>query len=217
MSIKAYCQQPGGLFIGYAVDMIAPTLIYFTLHALGLSPLWGMAFGCSAAALTTAVNTVKQGRLDRVGLLVLLEIAGSIAFVLLVRDPRLLTLRAALYMEIGGIYVCATSSRGKPVTYSGARAMAARKDPERGAVFDKVWEESSAFRLVLRRSAIACGVAFAAIGILRVVSVYSVPGDRVSLLSNGAQVAIIGSLIAFSALAGRQLGEIADAQISAKT
>ena len=205
--------NPTSVFVGYIVDVVAPMATYFVLNALGVTPVLGLVFGCTVALASTARNTIIQRKIDRVGLLVVLEVAVSVALMFLIKDPRLFMAKPAVYMEIGGVYLICTSFRAKPMNYEGVRGMAARKDPQRGVAVDKAWEESSRFRSMVRASAIAWGIAFIADGVLRVLVVYSVGVQRAWLLSNVPHIIIIGLLIGFSAMMGKRMAAVVDAQI----
>jgi hypothetical protein len=212
VAMKNRPSNPSRVFIGYIVDVVAPMATYFLLNALGVPPLLGMAFGCAVALASTARNTFIQRKIDRVGLLVVLEVAVSVGLMFLIKDPRLLMAKPAVYMEIGGFYLLATSIKGKPMNYEGVRGMAARKDPARGEAVDKAWDESPRFRSMVRMSAIAWGIAFIADGVLRILVVYSVGVQKAWLLSNVPHMIIICLLIVFSALAGKRMAALVDAQ-----
>ena len=68
------------VFLGYLADIVLPMVLYFVLHRLGFSDLAALAAGIAVALIATIANTVRRGKIDRVGIIVLLEIALSIAF-----------------------------------------------------------------------------------------------------------------------------------------
>lgn len=212
LAMKNPQSNPTSVFVGYILDIVAPMATYFVLNALGVSPVLGLVLGCAVALASTARNTIIHRKIDRVGLLVVLEVAVSVGLMFLIKDPRLLMAKPAVYMEIGGVYLLCTSFRGKPMNYEGVRGMAARKDALRGDAVDKAWEESPRFRSMVRGSAIAWGIAFIADGILRVLVVYSVGVQRAWLLSNVPHVVIICLLIGFSALMGKRMAALVDEQ-----
>jgi hypothetical protein len=210
LAVKKNTEDPSRILVGYVLDVFAPMAAYFILDRLGAPPSIGLAIGCSVALASTARNTIQQRRIDRVGLLVVLEVAVSIGLIFWVRDQRILLSRPALYMEIAGFYLLATTFKGKPINFEGVRSMAARKDPARAMLVDHAWETSAAFRSMVRFSAISWALAFIADGVIRILVVYSVGLKEAWLLSNVPHLVIICLLIGFSALIGKRMAALVD-------
>ncbi|HEY7305322.1 MAG TPA: VC0807 family protein [Bryobacteraceae bacterium] len=210
--------SPFAIFLGYLLDIVAPIATYFALHRLlGLSDFWALIAGSFISVFTTAVNTIRRKRLDRVGVLVLLEIGASIALLFVTRDPRLLLVKPSFYTAIAGVYMIATSFRGRPLTYEGVKQVGTKGDPLRTAAFERAWEQSSPFRSSLRISAIGWGIAFIADAVIRAVIVYRFPLARAAWLSNLPHLAALILLILFSALMGRKTKRIVDEQVQQLT
>ena len=202
------------VFLGYVADAVLPMALYYVLHRLGASDVVALAAGIAIALVATIVNTIRHKKLDRFGIIVLLEIALSIALLLLLKDRRLILAKPSFYSALAGFYMIATSLRGRPLTYEPVKNIGTKGDPQRAAAFDAAWNDSPQFRAALRTSAIGWGVAFLADAILRVVIVYTTPIDRAVWLSNVPHVAAIGILIAFSAAMGRVTKRIVDEQVA---
>jgi hypothetical protein len=202
------------VFLGYLADILLPMLLYFVLHRLGASDVVALAAGIGVAFVTTAVNTIRRGKIDRVGVIVLLEIALSIALLFLLHDRRLILAKPSFYSALIGIYIIATTFGAHPINYEAIRSIGSDGDPIRAQAFDACWTESPRFRAALRTSAIGWGLAFLADAILRVVIVYKYPFDRAAWLSNVPHFAAIIVLIAFSAAMGRVTKRLVDAQVA---
>ena len=200
-------------FLGALIDAVAPLATYFVLHALGVSALGALILGSLVAILSTVINTVRRKRLDGVGVLVIVEIAASIALQFVMRDPRLLLIKPSFYSAIGAGYLFITAFYGRPLTYQGVKAMAAKGGPERAAACERAWERSAAFRTAIRVSTIGWGIAFLADAVLRVILVYALPIERAVWLSNLPHLAAIVLLIGFSAFMGRTTKRLVEEQM----
>jgi len=160
------------------------------------------------------INTVRQRRIDRVGILVLVEIAVSIVLLFVWRDPRFLLAKPSLYTAIAGVYLIATSFRGRPLTYDGAFQIGTKGDPVRGAAFARAWERSLRFRRTLRIASFGWGLACLVDAVLRVVVVYRFPLDRAAWLSNLPHLTAIALLMGFSALMGRTTHRLVENELT---
>ena len=205
--------KPSAIFLGYIFDVIAPMVAFFVLDRLGMPPFWSLVVGSAIALGSTAVNSVRHRRLDRVGVLVLIEIAASIVILVKVNDPRLLLARPVLYTAVAGIYLLATSFRGKPLTYDGSFQIGTKGDPLRAAAFERAWERVPRFRQILRISSMGWALACLVDAALRVAVVYEVPLKRAMCLSNLPHLVAIAVLMGFSAFMGRNLRRIVEGEL----
>jgi len=57
--------KPSTVFLGYAIDVIAPMAAFFVLNKLGVPAIWGLLLGSAIALGSTTINTVRRGHLDR--------------------------------------------------------------------------------------------------------------------------------------------------------
>jgi hypothetical protein len=205
--------EPATVLLGYAIDVLGPMVAFFVLNKLGVPPLRSLLVGSAIALGSTAINTVRRRRMDRVGVLVLIEIAISILLLFVWRDPRFLLAKPSFYSAIAGVYLIATSFRGKPLTYDGALQMGTKGDPVRAAAFARCWEKSAQFRNNLRIASLGWGLACLADAVLRVVVVYRFPLERAAWLSNLPHLAAIALLMGFSALMGRKTHRLVDQEL----
>jgi hypothetical protein len=106
------------VLLGYAIDVVGPMAAFLVLNKLSVPPLWSLLFGSAIALASTTINTMRRRRMDRVGILVLIEIAISILLLFVWRDPRFLLAKPSFYTATAGVYLIATSFRGKPLTYA---------------------------------------------------------------------------------------------------
>jgi hypothetical protein len=168
------------------IDVVAPIVVYFALHALGVGDLLALTAGGLVAGANAIATTVRRRRLDGIGLLVVLEIALSIVLLVTVRDPRILLIRPAFFAGVGGLYALATCVVGRPLVFQTSRPLATRGDPVRGEAYDLAWERSPEFRRVERLITAGWGVSFLAEAILRVAIVFHFGPEQIgqSLLAS---------------------------------
>ena len=121
--------------------------------------------------------------------------------------------RPSLYTAAAGVYLLATSFRGKPLTYDGAFQIGTKGDPARAAAFERSWDCVPRFRAVLRISSLGWALACLIDAALRVIVVYATPIDRAAWLSNLPHLAAIAVLMGFSAFMGRSLRGIVEGQL----
>lgn len=202
------------IFLGYLADIVLPMALYFILHRLGFSDVAALAAGIAIALLTTAFNSIRRKKIDRVGIIVLLEIALSIVLLFTLHDRRLLLAKPSFYSALIGLYLIATSFRGQPINYEAIRSIGSDGDARRAEAFDAAWATSPQFRTALRTSSLGWGLAFLADAILRVVIVYKTSLDRAMWLSNVPHFTAILVLIGFSAAMGRVTKRLVDAQVA---
>jgi hypothetical protein len=197
----------------YVFDVIGPFAAYFLVKAFGAPVVWAMTIAGTVAGLSAAVNTVRRGKIDAVGALVLTEIVASLLLMIFVRDQRLMLIRPSFYTALAAVFLVSSGFVGQPLTYTGSRQMAASGGPARLAAFERTWEKSEEFRRTHRRLTFGFGIAFALDSILRVVIVYHTPVERAAWLSNIPHMTAIVLMVAISALAGRKFGRLVDEQM----
>ena len=197
----------------YLFDIVGPFAAYFVVQAFGAAGLWAMTAAGTAAALSTAVNTMRRKKLDAVGTLVILEILASIAVMIWVRDPRLMLIRPSVYTGIAAIYLGFSAFVGKPLTYPGSRVMAARGGPARIAAYERAWDNSPGFRRMHRAITFTFGVCLAVDSVLRIVVVYRAPLERAAWLSNVPHLTAMVLMIIASAVAGRTFARYVDREM----
>jgi hypothetical protein len=200
-------------FLGYFLDIAGPFTAYFIVHYFGAPAFWALTIGGLVAATTTIVNSIRRKSLDAVGILVILELVASITFLLVLRDARLLLIRPSFYTGIASIYLAFTVIAGHPLSFDGAKPMAAKGGPARLAAYERAWRDSAEFRRAHKVVTLGFALALFADSILRIVIVYKFPVERSMWLSNVPHVAAMVLIIASSALAGRTFKRIVDEQL----
>ncbi len=197
----------------YVFDVAGPFVAYFLVKILGAPAVWAMTIAGVVAGLSAGINTLRRGKLDAVGALVLAEITVSLLLMIFVRDQRLMLIRPSFYTAMAAVFLVSSAFVGHPLTFTGSRQMAAAGGPARLAAFERTWEKSAEFRQTHRRLSFCFGVALALDSILRIVIVYRAPLERSAWLSNVPHVTAIVLMVICSAIAGRKFGRLVDEQM----
>lgn len=195
------------------LDVVVPIGGYFLLHALGLSDFWALTIAGAGTGVAAIVNTVRKGSLDGIGLLVVVEVALSVALLFLTRDPRILLLKPAFYTAVGGVFVLATCFAGRPLVYETGKPFATKGDPVRLAAYEESWRQSRRFRQVLTGVTVGWGIGFLLVSAATVAIVLHFPPNQVSgsfALSQLPGIAVFIALIAFTRLRVRAIRPILD-------
>ncbi len=198
------------VFLGYLFDVVAPFLAYLLVQWFGGKAFWALTVGGLVAGASTAVNSIGRKKLDAVGMLVLLELVASVIFLLVLKDSRLLLIRPSLYTAVASVYLAGSVLAGHPLSFDGAKPMAAKGGPQRLAAYEHAWSNSPEFRRTHNIVTSGFAAAFFADSVLRVVIVYKFPLERSMWLSNVPHVAAMILIVASSALAGRKFAHIVD-------
>jgi hypothetical protein len=157
------------------LDLLIPTAGYYLLHWAGLSDVWALTIAGSATAVNAAVATIRRRRLDALGLLVVAEVAVSVALAASTGDPRLILARPAVYLAVAGIINLVSCFTGRPLSYTAATPMATKGDPLRAVAYERAWHHSAELRAIHRQLTAGIGLAMVAYAVLR--------ADRLLLLN----------------------------------
>lgn len=136
------------------LDIVIPIAGYFVLSKFGVSDFWALTLSGGATALWTLVNTLRRGRLDGIGTLVVAEIALSVVLLVLTRDPRIVLLKPSFATALAGVYLLYTSlptdKVGRPLVAETSKPFATEGDPVREQAYENAWGRDGRFRRELR-------------------------------------------------------------------
>jgi hypothetical protein len=155
------------------LDLVIPTAGYFLLHWAGLPDIWALTIAGAATAVNALITTIRRRRLDALGLLVVAEVAVSVALVAVTADPRLILARPAVYLAVAGVVNLISCFAGRPLSYTASTPMATKGDPQRAVAYERAWHHSPQLRAIHRQLTAGIGLAMIVYAILRVVIVYS--------------------------------------------
>jgi hypothetical protein len=155
------------------LDLVIPTAGYFLLHWAGLSDVWALTIAGAATGVNALINTIRRGRLDALGLLIVAEVAVSVALAAITQDPRLILARPAVYLAVAGVVNLGSCFAGRPLSYTAATPMATKGDPVRAVAYERAWHHSPELRAIHHQLTAGIGLAMLVYAILRVMIVYS--------------------------------------------
>lgn len=208
MSTGAAVRRPRGIVgvLPYLLDIILPLVSYYVLTAAGLSSFWALVIGGGLTAIVSLLNTIRRGRIDSLGVLVIVEIALGLVLDLTVRDPRLTLARGSLFIALAGVWILANTFTGRPVTVDATKPFAAKKGGTNGVIaFEWLADNCERFVRIQRSLSAVWGAMFLAYAVVRVVVIFSVGiSEAVWLTEIPGLVAVVICMIA-SARAGKQL------------
>jgi hypothetical protein len=197
------------------LDLLIPTAGYFVLHWAGLPDVWALTIAGSATALNAALNTVRRGRLDALGLLIVAEIAVSVALVASTDDPRLILARPAVYLAVAGVVNLVSCFAGRPLSYTASTPMATKGDPQRAVAYERAWHHSAELRAIHRQLTAGIGVAMLLYAVLRVLIVYSFPTATAVLAQELPGLVLLALVVALIRSRVPRLRRIVDAEQAA--
>jgi hypothetical protein len=198
----------------YLLDFIVPLVAFYALTAAGLSSFWSLTIGGALTGVISVVNTIRRGKLDGLGLLVIAEIALGLVLIATTRDPRLVLARSSLYLALAGIWVLASAVFGRPVTINTSKAFAARSDGHNGiAAVDWLAANSAPFLRIHRGLSALWGGMFLLYAVVRVVIIHSTSVSRAVSISEIPGIVAIGICLIASRQAGKRLEALANERI----
>lgn len=201
-------RQPRGIIgvLPSLLDIIIPLVSYYVLTAVGLSSFWSLVTGGGLTAIVSILNTIRRGRLDNLGVLVIVEIALGLVLDLAVRDPRLTLARGSLFIALAGIWILGNTFTGRPVTVDITKTFAAKKGGKNGIIaFEWLAGNSKRFVRIQRSLSTVWGVMFLAYAVVRVVVIFSVSISGAVWLTEIPGIIAVAICLIASARAGKQL------------
>jgi intracellular septation protein A len=197
------------------LDLIIPTAGYFLLHWAGLPDIWALTIAGAATGVNALVNTIRRGRLDALGLLVVAEIGVSVVLVVVTADPRLILVRPAVYLAVAGVVNLVSCFAGRPLTYTASTPMATKGDPERAVAYERAWHHSPELRRLHRQLTAAIGLAMIVYAVLRVLIVYSFSTGTAVLVQEVPGILLIALVVVLIRRRVPRLRRIVDAEQAA--
>lgn len=197
------------------LDLVIPTAGYFLLHWAGLPDIWALTIAGAATGVNALVNTIRRGRLDALGLLVVAEVGVSVVLLAVTADPRLILVRPAVYLAVAGVVNLVSCFAGRPLSYTASTPMATKGDPERAVAYELAWHHSPELRRIHRQLTTGIGVALVAYAAIRVLIVYSFPTGTAVLLQEVPALLLIALVVVLIRLRVPRLRRIVDAEQAA--
>ena len=200
---------PAGGFLRvlpYFLDVIVPLVSFYVLRTAGLSTFWALVVGGALTAPISVVNTIRRGKLDRLGILVIAELVLGIVLDLTVRDARFTLARGSLFIALAAIWILASAFTSRPLTVDATKPFAAAKGGQNGSnAFEWLAANSSRFLRIHRCVCVVWGVLLLAYATVRVIIIYSVSVSEGVWTTEIPGIIAIGICLIVSRQAGKRL------------
>jgi hypothetical protein len=189
------------------LDIIVPLVFFYVLTGVfHLNTFWALVVGGAITAAVSLVNTLRRGRLDNLGVLILLEIALGLVLDLTVRDARLTLARGSLFIALAGVWNLVNVFTNRPLTTDITKAFAAKKGGTEGVLaFEWLAANSPEFLRIQRWLSTVWSLAFIFYAIIRVIVIYHTTIAEALWLNEIPGIIAVFVGLAASAVAGKKL------------
>jgi hypothetical protein len=190
----------GGL-LSTVLELALSFGLYYLLRAFGVDVFWALTAPAVAVGAVAVLFTVRRGRLDMIGLLVLSELAVTIALSAVTQSPLAAALREPAYFLIAGVFCLITLLHRQPFSHGATATLATFGDPARERAFAKAWSEVPRYRFWQRAITVSYGAIMVASALIRGWILYAAADLAHAVdVSNLISLASIGVLIATGAV-----------------
>lgn len=169
------------------VELAAPLLLYYGLHAWGVSDVVALVAGAVPAAAGTVVSAVRGRRIEPVSAAMFAMMVLGLLATVISGNPRQLLARGAWLSAPAGIWTLGTLLRGLPMCSITTRAIL----PGRAAVMDRLWATEPSFRQAWRSITAVWGSVLLADSGVRVWMAYTLPVPSVPALDTTLTIASV--------------------------
>ncbi|HWD04037.1 MAG TPA: VC0807 family protein [Amycolatopsis sp.] len=167
------------LIVNLAINLVAPAALFYGLRALGVNQWLALLAGVVPPATRAVQTIVSKRRVDTLAVFTLSILVLSVATSFLSGSPRFLLATDGWMTAAAGGWMLATLLR-KPFLYQVLRSFLGA---EARARVELNWLGSPTYRHVLRVTTVVWGVVFVLDAGVRVLLAYTLPVDRVPLIS----------------------------------
>jgi hypothetical protein len=166
------------------VDVAAPLVLFYGLHAAGVDDLTALALGGAPPAIKAVVTVARGRRVEPVALAVFVAMTVGLVASLITGDPRELLVRNALLSLPFGIWTLATLWLRRPLTFRVTQTLF----PHRAALMDELWEGDPRFRRAWQSITVMWGGVLLLDCALRVLMAATLPVPAVPALDTALSV-----------------------------
>jgi hypothetical protein len=192
--------------LNLVVNVVAPLAVFYGLRAAGVDQWLALVLGVIPPGIRAAQTVAKRRRIDGLALFTLSILALSVAVSFLSGSPRFLLAKDGWMTGIAGIWILATLPR-TPFYFQAIRSFTTGATRERA---ETGWRESPAFRHMLRVATAIWGFGLVLDAGVRLVLAYSLPIDKVPLISGLQYVVVFAALELSSQVYVRRKGDWAN-------
>ncbi|MDH6109585.1 hypothetical protein P3T36_000356 [Kitasatospora sp. MAP12-15] len=168
-----------GVLLKTLWDVAAPIALYYGLRAAGMSVFAALLVGALLPLATTAVQWVRQRRLDAMASFVAAVMLLGLAATLVSGSTRFMLAKDGWVTGVAGLLFLASVRARRPLVFLGGRPLLEGRWRSDGTSWDVLWEREPAFRRIWRVSTVIWGVAMLVDAAARIVMAYTLPVDAV--------------------------------------
>jgi hypothetical protein len=163
-------------FISVVTGLGAPLALYYSLRALGLSPLVTLVIGAVPAILSVLYKLKKEGKPDAIGMFTIAMLVVGTVLTLITGDPRFIFAKSGVVTGVIGLFVLVTTPR-RPAIFQGI--MNLQPSAAGVAKWEANWANSPEIRQTMRGVNVIWGLGLLLDGIIRILFAYMLPIDSV--------------------------------------
>ncbi len=178
------------------INAVAPYATYLVLHLAGVAVIPALAAGAVFPAGATVVTFLRTGRIDALGIIMLVATAASILGALLFTSPYLLLAKGSLITAGVGVLFLASLMAQRPLVFH--LVSSTGQDGSGAARYDGLWQQAPAFRALMRQLTWIWGVALLAEATLRLLLIDRLPIELFLPVSEVMWIGMFAGLTAWS-------------------
>ncbi|MEU8145883.1 VC0807 family protein [Nonomuraea sp. NPDC048901] len=192
--------------INLVLNVAAPLAIFYGLRAAGVGQWLALALGVVPPGVRAVWTVTKRRRVDGLAVFTLSILVLSVAVSFLTGSTRFLLAKDGWMTAVAGLWMLATLPR-TPFYHQAICSFTTGATHERAEI---AWRDSPAFRHMMRVATAIWGVGLVLDAGVRVVLAYTLPVDRVPLVSGLQYVAVFVALEVSSQIYLRRAGARVD-------
>ena len=189
---------PVGLIRTTLLDIGLPLLVYYGLHAVGISDYPALLAGTVVAGLRVAFVALRNRRLDGFAAFLMTVFAVGLALSFATGDVRFMLAKDSVGTAVAGLIFLGTCVVGRPISFYAAQRFSTSTTRTR-TWWATIWETSPVFRRRFRVMSIVWGIGLLVEALVRIPLIYLLPVHVMVGLSTVLQVTAFTLLITWNA------------------
>jgi hypothetical protein len=198
--------SPRTMVRGLLLDVGLPAIIYYVLHAAGVSDWFALLAASLMAGARIVVVAIRQRVLNALAFVVMVLYGVGLLLTFVTGDVRFLVLKDSLGTGVIGLLFLCFALAGHPLTLGVTRSWA----PQRATAIDERYRTEPAVRHGHFVASMVWGFSLLAEALVRVVLVLLLPISVVVGLSTALVAVVIGSLTVWTLWYIRRLRRVLD-------
>ncbi|HVV23456.1 MAG TPA: VC0807 family protein [Pseudonocardiaceae bacterium] len=178
------------LVINLVVNLVLPVALFYGLRWLGVGQWPALMLSAVPPAVRAVWTVVSRRRIDMLGVFTLSVLTLSVAVSFVSGSPRFLLAKDGWLTGVAGLWILATLCR-TPFLFQVIRSLLS--DEARGRA-EGAWRDSPTYRHLLRVTTAMWGVVLVLDAGVRVLLAYTLPVDRVPLISGLQYIGVYAAL-----------------------